>query len=181
MIGNDVIDLHLAEQESNWQRKGYLSKIFTAAEQDMICQASVPSDMVWLFWSCKEAVYKIVNRITNLRIYNPAKFSCTLFDDGDRTISGKVFYEGRTYPFISYRNSNCIHTVAVSHDVFLQNIDIYTGNSLPSQLFTDNSLVKNQDGIPYLMNCCTYSPAPVSISHHGDYVGLVQNRTPLKV
>lgn len=181
MIGNDVIDLRLADQESNWQRKGYLSKIFTAAEQDMICQASVPSDMVWLFWSCKEAVYKIVNRVSNLRIYNPAKFNCTLFDDDIRTASGKVFYEGQTYTFISYRNSSCIHTVAVSRDIFLRNLDIYTGNSLPMDLFTDNSLVKNQDGIPYLMNCCTYSPTPVSISHHGDYVGLVQKKPLLKV
>ncbi|SHN30050.1 4'-phosphopantetheinyl transferase superfamily protein [Chitinophaga sp. CF418] len=179
MIGNDIIDLHLAGQESNWQRKGYLSKIFTAAEQEMICQASVPSDMVWLLWSCKEAAYKIVNRLTNVRIYNPAKFSCSLPDDQGDTVRGSVLHEAQTYSFISYRNSSCIHTVAVSHDIFLSSIDVYTGGSLPLDLFTNKSLVKNQDGIPYLMNCFTYSPIPVSISHHGNYVGLVQQKAVL--
>lgn len=176
MIGNDIIDLRLANRESNWQRKGYLGKIFTAAEQEMICQASMPSDMVWLLWSCKEAVYKIINRVTGIRTYNPARFNCTLRNDQGNTISGKVLYESQTYSFISHRNTDYIHTVAVSHDVFLEGLDIYTGNSLPSHLFTDNTLVKNQDGIPYLMNCCTYSPIPVSISHHGNYVGLVQKK-----
>jgi phosphopantetheinyl transferase (holo-ACP synthase) len=179
MIGNDIIDLRLAGQESNWQRKGFLSKIFTAAEQEMICQASIPSDMVWLLWSCKEAAYKIVNRISNIRIYNPTKFCCTLQQEQENSISGKVLYDACSYPFISYRDSSYIHTVAVSHDIFLNRIDIYTGSSLPSHLFaTGKSLVKNQDGIPYLINCCTYSTTPVSISHHGKYIGLVKNHCP---
>jgi len=176
MIGNDIIDLRLAYQESNWQRKGYLSKIFTATEQEMICQASIPSDMVWLLWSCKEAAYKIVNRITNVRIYNPAKFSCTLSGDREDATSGTVSYEARTYSFISHRHDSCIHTVAVSHNIFLDHLDIYTGSSLPLHLLSDKSLIKNQDGVPYLMNCCTYSPVPVSISHHGSYVGWVQKK-----
>ncbi|MCF6407865.1 4'-phosphopantetheinyl transferase superfamily protein [Chitinophaga filiformis] len=176
MIGNDVIDLHLARQESNWQRKGYLSKIFTAAEQDMICQASMPSDMVWLLWSCKEAAYKIVNRLTNVRTYNPAKFSCTLSGNKEGTACGSVSYEARDYPFISYRHDSCIHTVAVSHNIFLDHFEIYTGSSLPVHLFSDKCLMKNQDGVPYLVNCCTYSPVPVSISHHGNYVGWVQKK-----
>lgn len=177
MIGNDIIDLHLACQESNWQRKGYLSKIFTATEQEMIRQAPISSDMVWLLWSCKEAAYKIVNRMTNVRIYNPVKFSCTLSDDGENTVSGSILYESRTYPFISYRDSSYIHTVAVSHDIFLSHLDIYTGPGFPIHLLADKSLVKNQDGIPYLVNCCTYSPVPVSISHHGNYVGWAQKKT----
>lgn len=178
MIGNDIIDLRLAGQESNWQRQGFLSKIFTAAEQEMIRQASIPSDMVWLLWSCKEAAYKIVNRVTNFRMYNPTKFSCTLSDEQENTIRGKVLYAARTYSFISYRNSSYIHTVAASHDFFLSHIAIYTGSSLPSHLFTTgNSLVKTPDGIPYLINCGTHSTTPVSISHHGKYVGLVQSNT----
>ena len=36
MIGNDVVDLELAKKESNWQRRGFLSKIFTKNEQRLI-------------------------------------------------------------------------------------------------------------------------------------------------
>ena len=33
MIGNDIIDLALAKKENNWQRKGFLDKLFTPKEQ----------------------------------------------------------------------------------------------------------------------------------------------------
>ena len=36
MIGNDIIDLDVAKTESNWKRKGFLDKIFTANEQFQI-------------------------------------------------------------------------------------------------------------------------------------------------
>jgi phosphopantetheinyl transferase (holo-ACP synthase) len=176
MIGNDVIDLRLACRESNWQRKGYLDKIFTVAEQDMIWQAAIPADMVWLLWSCKEAVYKIVNRITNVRSYNPVRFRCTALEQQGEPITGKMLHEAKEYSIVSYRNNSCIHTVAVAHNIFLDKLDIYTGSELPSHLFADGSLLKNQDGIPYLMNCCTNSTVPVSISHHGDYFGVVKRK-----
>ena len=66
MIGNDVIDLTLANQESNWKRKGFLQKLFSASEQQRILKSANPSQMVWILWSIKESVYK-----ANLRMdYN---------------------------------------------------------------------------------------------------------------
>lgn len=175
MIGNDIIDLRLAGQESNWRRKGYLGKIFTAAEQEMICQAAEPSDMVWLLWSCKEAAYKIVNRVTNVRVYNPTKFDCTLLYQQGTAITGKIFHASRSYAFISHRDQHCIHTVAVAHEIFFDCLDIYTGNSWPLDLPDKCTLMRNQDGIPY-MHCCSDTSLPVSISHHGDYYGLVKKK-----
>jgi len=177
MIGNDIIDLRLAEKESNWQRKGYLGKIFTAAEQEMICEADSPAGMVWLLWSCKEAAYKIVNRITSIRVYNPARFNCTFINKEGHIVTGVVQHEARKYSFTSYRDSEHIHTVAVANAIFLSDLEIYAGNTMPASLFGGSSLIKNQDGIPYLLSCCSYSPTPVSISHHGDYVGIVKRKT----
>ena len=34
MIGNDIVDLDLARTQSNWQRKGFLDKIFTKKEKN---------------------------------------------------------------------------------------------------------------------------------------------------
>ena len=39
MIGNDIVDLALAQKESNWKRKGFLNKIFTEKEQLLILNA----------------------------------------------------------------------------------------------------------------------------------------------
>jgi phosphopantetheinyl transferase (holo-ACP synthase) len=71
MIGNDIVDLALARKESNWQRKGFLDKIFTKKEQLQIVTAQNPETMVWNLWSRKEAVYKIYNRETGIRAFIP--------------------------------------------------------------------------------------------------------------
>ena len=47
MIGNDVVDLALAKIESNWQRKGFLNKIFTENEKILIQKSKNQELMVW--------------------------------------------------------------------------------------------------------------------------------------
>ncbi|MFT4791790.1 MAG: phosphopantetheinyl transferase (holo-ACP synthase), partial [Arcticibacterium sp.] len=58
MIGNDVVDLKVAALESNWMRLGFLDKVFSEEEQEVILNSENKSQMVWLFWSMKEAAYK---------------------------------------------------------------------------------------------------------------------------
>ena len=78
MIGNDVIDLSLAKTESNWQRKGFLKKLFSNDEQQLILEASNSFEMVWRLWSMKEAAYKIFTQQHNMRFFAPKKFECKL-------------------------------------------------------------------------------------------------------
>ena len=53
MIGNDIVDLQLAKTESNWQRKGFLDKIFTINEQLIIKNSKNPEITIWnLFNIC---------------------------------------------------------------------------------------------------------------------------------
>ena len=47
MIGNDIVDLDLAQKKSNWRRKGFLNKIFTLQEQSLIHNDFNPERMVW--------------------------------------------------------------------------------------------------------------------------------------
>jgi phosphopantetheinyl transferase (holo-ACP synthase) len=171
MIGNDIIDLHVAAQESNWQRTGFLDKLFTSSEQALIHQAVVPSEMVWLLWSCKEAVYKIVNRRMQVCTYNPWKFNCTIAQHDGNIVTGHVLYE-KAYPFVSHLSPAYIHTVAVSHRVFLDHLEVYAGERFP---YHDGwVLEKNQDNIPYIWNPESCVASPVSVSHHGSYLGLVR-------
>jgi phosphopantetheinyl transferase (holo-ACP synthase) len=76
MIGNDVVDLALTEQESNWQRKGFLEKIFTVDEQLRIENAADKSVLIWTMWSQKEAVYKILRQKGASRGFYPLKITC---------------------------------------------------------------------------------------------------------
>ena len=78
MIGNDIVDIQLARQQSNWQRPRYLDKIFTCQEQEYIRQSTLPEQMVWRLWSMKEAAYKLYVQMYPGRFYNPKAFKCSL-------------------------------------------------------------------------------------------------------
>lgn len=78
MIGNDLVDLKLAAKQSNWQRKGFLDKLFTPKEQGCILNSSNPFETVWLLWSMKESAYKAYLQTHNERFFAPKKLACNL-------------------------------------------------------------------------------------------------------
>lgn len=157
MIGNDIIDLEQAAKESNWLRRGYLNKIFTADEQSLIHSAADPAGMVWLLWSCKEAVYKIVHRHTRIRAYAPLQFNCSV-------ALNAVTHNTRLYPIRSRQTGSCIHTIAVENEALFNRLEIHTGNAGSREQW---NVTKDADGIPYIEG------QPVSVSHHGRYAGLL--------
>ena len=82
MVGNDIVDISLAQQQTNWRRPRYLDKIFTSREQALINHSESPDLMVWRLWSMKEAVYKLYTQIYPSRFYNPKAFECSLNNGG---------------------------------------------------------------------------------------------------
>lgn len=153
MIGNDIVDLLQASLESRWPRKGYLDKLFSHAEQSQILSAIEPSATLWTLWSCKEAVYKIVHRLSGIRSYAPLSFSCK---------AGIVTHAGQSYYCRTIRQNDCIHTIAV------QNRQLFEQVRMGFNLDTVRPLMqKNAAGIPSLNN------KPLSISHHGRYAAWV--------
>lgn len=149
MIGNDVIDLALARKESNWRRPGFIEKIFTLSEQEFIGQAKNPEVAVWHLWSCKEAVYKIVNRESGERIFNPQKFQCFVEIN-------KVKYNNNQYFTGSIITKNSIHTIAVKEPDLLEHVIRVSAVD-----------IQKINGIPYYQN------APASVSHHGRFIEIV--------
>ena len=156
MIGNDVIDLSLAAAESNWRRNGYLQKIFTPREQEFIKNSGNPDLTVWKLWSRKESVYKIFNRITGIKAYNPMRFEC--LDDSD---FGAVRFENDLYWTQTQRTENCIHSIATSE-----------ASDLMKVIHLENRMhIHKKNGIPFL------NQNPVSISNHGRFEKIVTLQT----
>lgn len=158
MIGNDIVDLELARKESNWQRKGYLNKIFTKKEQFLIQSYENQEIMVWNLWSRKEAAYKIWNREMGLRKFIPTKFECF---DIDLEI-GKVKFENTVYYTKSEIGVNYIYTIAVSKPELFVRIRTL-----------ENSIeIKKKNGIPFCINKKN-EILPISKSHHGRFEKLI--------
>jgi phosphopantetheinyl transferase (holo-ACP synthase) len=160
MIGNDIVDLETAQRESNWKRKGFLAKIFTAKEQLLILNSYTPEIMVWNLWSRKEAAYKIYNRETKISGYFPTKLVC-FYESAN---FGTVSINNRLYYTQSTITKDYINTVAVTQKEVLNRISI---------LDIGTTIHKNH-GIPYIIDPNTKTQIPVSVSHHGRFIQSVK-------
>lgn len=150
MIGNDVIDLALAKVESNWQRKGFLDKIFTSNEQNLILSSENPTIMVWILWSRKEAVYKIIRQENGLRGFYPLRI-----ENIDYKLGLVCFESGLFYVKTSIIE-DCIHTIALQNQSFNQIIEISTSTQ-----------ILKKDEIPFIVK--NEKQIRISKSHHGRF------------
>ncbi|QSW88860.1 4-phosphopantetheinyl transferase family protein [Flavobacterium endoglycinae] len=157
MIGNDIIDLAQSRIESNWQRKGFIEKLFTTEEQQFIKEYHEPEIMVWLLWSMKEAAYKIYNRQTKIREFSPKKLCCSFDSLKFDQVEGKVSCGEKAYYTQTVITNECIHTIAVNDFKDINNV-IEVENP---------EIVKDKNGIPYLKTAETLQD--ISISHHGRF------------
>lgn len=158
MIGNDIVDLALAEKESNWKRKGFIDKIFTIQEQSLIKSSVNQEIIIWNMWSRKEAVYKIYNRQTGIRKYNPIQFEC--FDLNLEI--GKVVFEDQVFYTKTEISSEYIYTIAVA--------DIENFDNIETLHTTMN--IQKQNGIPFYINE-NQIINPISKTHHGRFERII--------
>jgi phosphopantetheinyl transferase (holo-ACP synthase) len=163
MIGNDVVDLALARQESNWKRKGFLEKIFTEKEQLLIKNAMNSEVMVWNLWSRKEAAYKIYNRKTLIRGYFPLQIECFDLETIARTTYGKVYINKQVYYTKTTISSQLINTIAVENAT-----DFAAVKTLKNR-----KNIQRIERIPSLFNDRTSTLQPLSISHHGRFERII--------
>ena len=168
MIGNDIVDMQQAKRESNWKRKGYLNKIYSEAEQDIIFYSSNPDQMVWILWSMKEAVYKVINRETTHRFYNPEALECNIEHFGKNQIKGAVTYKGHQFKTITSCSELFVHTISTKNwkDVEVINSfsEMASYSSFPIQ--------KDLFGVPFIYDNHNQQ-IPVSVSHHGNFTRVV--------
>ena len=180
-IGNDIVDLKLAETESNWQRKGFLEKQFTQKEQEEILNSEHPFLKVWLFWSMKEAAYKCYTQRVEKRFFAPQKFECRLFSKEE----GLVVYEDTTFYTTTSCNTLYMHTIA---KVVKDERTFFSGIGCSKTIQTDlkiklaaeteilfQEIEKRRTGVGAPLFYCQQKllTKSCSISHHGNYGAFV--------
>jgi len=184
MLGNDLVDLKQAARESNWQREGYLNKICTPAEQELILSADHPSTLLWLFWTMKEASYKVVNRLSGIRSYAPHSYVCSglIFEGHEATAS--VNFDSYHFFIKAVLTEEMIHSSAVLRKEQLQNMNIHYLSNSPAYMddFNQNCreylLSKNLAGLPQITHRRTSKTREASVSHHGRYTAILYSGLP---
>lgn len=177
MVGNDIVDLFSAKLESNWQRKGFLEKQFTKAEQDVIVSAQHPFLTVWRMWSMKEAAYKIIMQSRTERFFAPKKLKCTIISNK----RGVVSFESQTFFTETISNTEFIHTIALDKES-KKRISSFVGsalsieNEIKNHLFEETRILRSEIrkqksavGAPNYFYQEKQLTDSCSISHHGNY------------
>ncbi|MFD2552407.1 4'-phosphopantetheinyl transferase superfamily protein [Bizionia sediminis] len=187
MIGNDIVDLNIAAQQSNWKRPRFLNKIFTEQEQQLIHNSKNQTTTVWRLWSMKEAAYKINIQQYGGRLFAPKKLQCTILTNQ----KGWVRFMGQTYQTQSVVTKNSISTIAHTlaqkqfiHKVFKINDSSYQAQSdktkqellqLVSQYkkvpIHNLQICKDANNIPQLFFKGIKQKISISMAHHGLYGG----------
>ncbi len=187
MVGNDIVDLTITSP-INWQRNGFLQKVFTPTEQHYILNSEKPFQLVWLLWSMKESAYKMYMQQGGKRMFAPQKFECFL----EKADKGMVFVEHLIYQTKSKFTKKYIHTIAYKTqfegitklisftDTSEKNQSKQTHMLLKEEIAKHKkikldslTILKNKRDIPQLYYNNKRLKIPFSISHHGTYGAIV--------
>lgn len=192
MVGNDIVDLLISHVGESPRRDRYLKKIFTGEEIAIIQSLGNEDHWIWLLWSIKESVYKIIARKEKRIRYAPKTIQCRSIN---RTLKNsyesKVEYEGIQFSAFSEVKPGNIHSIAVESDcdsyslvseIFDMTKDVnetdFVNNKILSALenkleFSNNlTIQRGVDRVPHLYNG-NQEIGYLSISHHGDYGSFV--------
>jgi phosphopantetheinyl transferase (holo-ACP synthase) len=191
MIGNDIVDIAEAAMKSNWQRKGFLNKVFTEKEQLYISNSDDPDLMVWLLWSIKESSYKIYSRQERKYFLSPLKIESELIMNSG-CYKGKVFIGNLKFFTNSTITKDYVSTTALSENnsessnIFQKDLKFYNEDfnkqreEIRSSLLkhfsekinrpTEKMTIRKDDyGAPYIVDRLHKLNVSISISHHGRY------------
>lgn len=165
MIGNDIVDLALAKLENNWKRPGYLKKIFSKNEIDII-QSHIDKDtIIWNLWTRKEAAYKLYVQETGHVGYFPCKINCFYNNEKD----GFVEINNFLYKTVSQLNTEFIYSVSLNLATDFKDV-INLQNR-------DHIFKKKQ--IPFFYNHIDKSTNAASITNHGRFEKIVMFKKPI--
>lgn len=190
MIGNDIVDLNTAALQSNWQRRGFLEKLFSENEQDHILNAEFPERRLWLLWAMKEATYKAHQRRFKLpRSFNPKQLNCEIITIENTSVSGKVQIQDFSYHTQTCIGEDYLHCISSQ---FQQEKIAYkilsNSTELKQELFLEVSALKkiqaekicihkDDNFIPYLTCDKIAINCDFSLSHHGNFLAFALSLT----
>lgn len=183
MPGNDIIDISHTRQSTNWRRKGFLQKVFSPEEQQVISDSSDPFIAIWRMWSMKESAYKLFIQQGHERFFNPAKILCTITSEHKGEV--RIYdLEMQTHTEMS---PAYIFTTAIlepsdhlENGIFPLSPEVSQGASTHQKILEyiaakhrlgidQLQLKKTSQNIPQIFYQEQKLPIAVSLTHHGNF------------
>lgn len=189
MVGNDIVDLSLADKDV-WKRPRYINKVCALSEQRLLAEAEDAGILYWVLWSMKESTYKLHFRKHLNRALNPIRFTCCFDCDSEPgpqdRFRGRVEVDDEVYQTHSIVNQYFVHTVAYYAETAVNIKEVSADPWKEVRKETIRSLIqsfssildlnpkevkfqKDINGLPFLTEEFSGISKACSISHHGRY------------
>ena len=160
MIGNDIVDFNTSALQSNWQRRGFMDKLFSEKEQNLILNSEFPERELWLLWAMKESTYKAHQRRFKLpRSFNPKQFICEIITEDNSSAIGKVQIGDFSYNSQTDIGEDYLHCIASQ----------FQPKKTVQKILADSSEIK-QELILAISEITKLPPAKISIEKDGNYI-----------
>lgn len=195
LIANDVVNLRNPFNQNVELSNRYLDKSYTPLEQEVINNSENPLETMWLFWSCKESLFKMLTKLYGAKRFNPTAIEVLISDEemfvGERVVQSVIRWEDVQLRSISTISGHAISTVCASSqhafdNVFsaFENVDetadeseavrelLFRHLASTTKLQCDQLNVnKNRLGVPKLLIDGRHSAIDISFSHDFGLVG----------
>lgn len=191
MIGNDIVDLDDIETSPSEIHPRFDERAFSSAERERLARSREPDRERWVFWSAKEAVYKLVRSRKPETVFSPPKFEVTRTNP----VRAEVTFEGERFSVALAERRSTVHAVAQSGErgrvlsavarydranpsrgvraLAIESIAPYLG-ATPGELRID----RGPDRRPVLLRNDAPTPGALSLSHHGRFVAFAYELPP---
>ncbi|NJM79374.1 MAG: 4-phosphopantetheinyl transferase family protein [Flavobacterium sp.] len=123
------------------ERKGFLAKLFTAFEQELIINTSNQEEMVWMLWSIKESTYKAYQRIHYNRGFYPVKIEIQSVKRIGKQYYSTIFLFGSLFYGKTSIKNDVIYTIVVQNKNYFKII----------QTIKDTFISKDKNGLPFVV------------------------------
>lgn len=144
MIGNDIVDLSISHIGEGERRVRYLAKIFMERECVIIDQLGNDDIWIWLLWSAKESVYKVVSRKEQIIRYAPKSLEClSIKKISESNYETIVEYKGKQFIVLSRVSDKYVHSVTTTSNLNQTISEVFTipSNENESEAIDHNLLM----------------------------------------
>ena len=120
LLGNDIVDLQEASATGKVQELRFLERVFTVGEQECIRAADCAVLMLWMLWSGKESLFKVMSKIESGLVFSHKRFALeekvltallSGASSGGKIVS-EILFENRSMHLQWEWNSEYVHCVA---------------------------------------------------------------------
>ncbi|MBW2240476.1 MAG: 4-phosphopantetheinyl transferase family protein [Deltaproteobacteria bacterium] len=108
MIGNDVVDLGDPEVQASGRHPRWDARVFSSLELETLHASGAPDRLRWIFWTAKEAAYKVARKLDRRIVFSPPRFEVRL----DATLRGHVHHPEGTFPVRVDEAKDRLHAIA---------------------------------------------------------------------